>query len=298
MNRRIVVVLVMTVLIHAAYADRGGFPFHKNVQLFEPNQRAMIAWNGTEEILILSTDIHASESTQVLEVIPMPNEPVVTKGDVEIFRKATNLINSKLYPPRPMHEMLKKSMAPVRAAPAGEITFHEKIGAHDISVTHVLNEKEFVKWVEDYLRKAGAENPEIPKPMKAIIRQYLSDSFAWFSFDVISVNEIPKTNDAIQYQFKSTFCFYPLRISRLGFGNTNIHLLLLTPKLLKADPDRSYLNFKVDHNPVDISLADLQGLSTDMAKLLGNPATMKLRIWTLFGKLSAFNRDLISSFMN
>ena len=43
----------------------------------------------------------------------------------------------------------------------GEVTFHKKIGASDISVTHVLNTEGFIGWVEKYL-SSSVENPEIP----------------------------------------------------------------------------------------------------------------------------------------
>ncbi|MCD6162881.1 MAG: hypothetical protein J7K40_10770 [candidate division Zixibacteria bacterium] len=49
------------------YADRGSIPFDSRIEIFEPNQRAMIAWNGSEEILLLSTDLRASATTKILE---------------------------------------------------------------------------------------------------------------------------------------------------------------------------------------------------------------------------------------
>ena len=84
-----------------AQADRGAIPFRPEVTIFEPTQRALIAWNGEEEILILSTDLRASRATKVLEVMPFPAEPQVTKGDVGVFRRAVRLINSKIYQPQP-----------------------------------------------------------------------------------------------------------------------------------------------------------------------------------------------------
>jgi len=137
--RRATIFIALAGMLSAqsALADRGSIPFKPGVKIFEPNQRAMIAWNGEEEIMLLSTDLRASEPTKVLEVIPLPAEPKVTKGDVEVFRKATELINRKL--PRMLHK--SKDRFGGRGgppAPAGEITFHKKIGAHDISVTRVL----------------------------------------------------------------------------------------------------------------------------------------------------------------
>jgi len=45
------------------------------------------------------------------------------------------------------------------------VTFHEKIGAHDIAdarasgVTEVLNGDKLVDWVNDYLKTQGVEDP-------------------------------------------------------------------------------------------------------------------------------------------
>ena len=76
-----ILVLVVLICIHLPlYADKGSIPFNANVQIFEPNQRALIAWNGLEEILLLTTDLYASETTKILEVIPLPSEPEVEKG--------------------------------------------------------------------------------------------------------------------------------------------------------------------------------------------------------------------------
>jgi hypothetical protein len=78
-------------------ADRGAIPFQPEVTIFEPTQRALIAWNGEEEILLLSTDLRASRTTKVLEVMPFLAEPRVAKGDVAVFQQAVQLINSKTY---------------------------------------------------------------------------------------------------------------------------------------------------------------------------------------------------------
>ena len=61
--------LLSLLFVSVARADRGSIPFKPHVQIFEPTQRAMIAWDGREEILVLSTDLRASEPTKVLEVI-------------------------------------------------------------------------------------------------------------------------------------------------------------------------------------------------------------------------------------
>ena len=290
-----VLIFLMVIGCNVVYADRGSIPFKPNVKIFEPTQRAMIAWNGKEEILLLSTDLRASEPTKNLEVLPLPSEPVVKKGDVEVFRKAVALINRKLrrrrYDYIKMGRGLAKEAAP---PPAGEVTFHKKIGAHDISVTHVLNENGFIEWVEKYLKSVGVENPMIPEPLKKVVGEYIEDGFVWFVFDVVSLDEEPKTNEAIQYRFATKSLFYPLKIMRTETGETSIELLVLTPRLLSKFPGISIRKVRLLHHPVAISSRELRRLNKEMDELFGHREDLKLRIWQIRGRLSAFEDDLIA----
>lgn len=284
--------LLLALGVPHAHADRGSIPYHAHVQVFEPTQRAMIAWNGEEEILLLSTDLRASEPTKVLEVMPLPSEPVVKKGDVEVFRKATALINRKL---RESYEARAKTLERRGPAPpAGEVTFHKRIGAHDVSVTHVLERGGFVEWVNEYLRSAGVENPTIPPEMIEVVGEYLDEDFEWFVFDVVSVDEEVKTNDAIQYRFKSHSLFYPLKITRTETGDTSVELLVLTPKLLSSFPGIPVERVRLRHDPVTITSEELRGLSEEMDGLLGHRESTKLRIWEIRGTLAEFKEDLVA----
>jgi hypothetical protein len=273
-----------------AGADRGSIPFRPNVQIFEPTQRAMIAWNGEEEILLLSTDLSASEKTKVLEVLPLPSEPKVKEGDLEAFKRAVQIINSR-------QRRLAKGRGGALGGeggaepPAGEVTFHEKIGAHDISVTHVLDGDGFIAWVEAYLE---VENPEIPEPLKEVVNEYIEEGFTWFVFDVVELGPDTKTNDAIQYRFKSDAVYYPLKITRTESGNTTVELLILTPRLLGTFPGYPMSLVQLPHQPVQLTSRELEALDKDMCELLGKQEGMKLRIWRITGKLSAFKADLIA----
>ncbi len=284
--------LTLTILAASALADRGSIPFNPGVKVFEPTQRAMICWNGDEEILLLTTDLHASAETKVLEVMPLPAEPMAKKGDVEVFRKATDLINHKLR--QHMVSKSAKSRDGGWEQPAGEITFHEKIGAHDISVAHVLDAAGFIKWVNDYLKKSGVDNPQLPPAMKGLVDEYLGDQFAWFVFDVVELTDKPKTNEAIQYRFKTDHLFYPMRISRTDWGETSVDLLVLTPRLLQHFPGLPFSHIELRHQPVSITADELASLNEDMDTLLGHREDMKLRIWRIRGDLQSFTADLVA----
>jgi len=276
----------------ALYADRGSIPLNPNAKIFKPKQRAMIVWNGTEEILLLSTDMSASAKTKVLEIIPFPSEPVVKNGTVEIFRKAKKFINKKLQE-RSDQTVQKEGQEETRGSPAGEVTFHQVIGANDIMVIHVLDVNSFMGWVERYFSAYGVKNPKIPDAMKAVVDEYLKEGFLWFVFDVVSLDEVPTTSEAIQYRFKTESLFYPLRITRTEEGETSIELLVLTQRLLIQFPGISIEEIKLPYEPIGMNSEELRGLNEEMDELLGHEEKVKLRIWHIEGKLSEFKKDLL-----
>ena len=296
MKRWFVVLALVAVhaLCRTVQADRGSIPFKPHVQVFEPTQRAMLAWSGQEEILLLTTDLRASEPTKILEVMPFPSEPKVKKGDTETFRRATDLINTKLAVPRPRGRNGGRSKSAPAGKPAGEITFHEKIGAHDISTAHVLDGKRFVQWVNEYLKKSGVDNPVIPAAMTENVDAYILEGYDWFVFDVVELDDKPKTNEAIQYRFRTDALYYPLRISQTFKGDTSIELLVLTPRLLSRFVGIPIERVVLRHKPIAITASELRGLNQDMDDLLGHRRETKLRIWGLRGTLSSFDKDLIA----
>ena len=284
--------------VRLASADCGGIPVLPGVKLFEPTQRAAIAFNGTEEILLLSTDLRASKPTKVLEVLPLPDEPAVSKGDVAFFSKATALINQRLGRNKPAAMGGAGSaggMGGERAGPppAGIVTLHEKIGAHEITVTKVVDKKRFIAWAEERLRKEGADNPTIPEPMKDVVAEYIKGRYLWFVFDVVDLKEELKTKDAVQFRFRTPALYYPMRITRTVTGDTLVQLLILSNRLLHL-PKGGGMRAKTAHEPIEISTAELEGLGNkDFSNLLKGQRCW-LRIWEVRGPLSGFKRDVIA----
>ncbi|MEO0142872.1 MAG: DUF2330 domain-containing protein [candidate division WOR-3 bacterium] len=283
--------LTEILLLSMIFADRGLIPFNPNVTIFEPNQRAIIAWNGIEEILLLSTDLSASDSTMVLEILPLPSEPKVKKGDIETFRRATNLINQRIYISKKKNGgRLSEEIIP----PPAEIVFHEKIGAHDISVVHLKEVNGFVEWVKKYIASLGFEGEIISQAHKELIEEYINGGFVWFVFDIINLNKEQNTLEPIQYRFATEKLFYPLKITRLASGFTTVELIILTPRLLSRFSGISIKRINLAHEPITITKEDLKSIDEDIYELLKNFSEMKLRIWKIEGELNSFIQDLIA----
>ena len=260
-------------------------------EIFEPAQNAVIAWNGHEEILVLTTDLSATRPTKVLEVLPLPSEPVVTKGDGTLFAKFNNLILRELR----SNWYSGKGPGGSRegAETAAEVTFHEKIGAHDISVVHVLDSGYFSRWIEAFLKKNGAGAQTISPVLLATIEQYLLDGHHWFVFDVVELGRQTKTNDAIQYRFATDKFYYPLRISNTDSGNTNIQLVAVTENGLSRFFGLPQEKIRQRHRQLRLSKNSVSEIHEEMAKMFAG-AELGVQTLRIQGNLKEFDLDVLA----
>ena len=298
MKKTILFLLIFLIFISAnTSADRGSIPFIKGVQIFEPSQDALIAWNGEEEILILSTELAASEKTKVLQVLPLPAEPEVKKSSRDVLRRANEFVFQGVFDDL-RQPVLRNSMP---ETPAAEIKEEVVIGSHDILVVEVLNQDYFVNWVNNYLKEKGEENPQIPESLKTTIDNYIRRGYNYFVFDTIEVGPEPELNEAISYQFKSKNLYYPLEITKSDHGVSEISLLILT--------DQNLVNYKgleqqriENRSPtVKLTYGETAYISTEIADLfieniddLEKESTeVRLLNWSIEDDLANFDTDLL-----
>lgn len=232
------------------------------VSVFEPRQRAIILWNGEEEILLLSTDQRASERSAVLEVIPLPSEPKVKLGSFQTFEAAQKLIVEK------------------------------RMGAHDLAVAEVNSPTGFVDFVQNYLRDRykSPDAPIRPEFVK-VIQSYLDDGYRWFAFDVIQMDGKVQSRQPIEYRFKSDRVHYPLRISSLEKGKTEAELLVFT---VNGGKEFNGIAAKdVAREPaVDVLPSELRPLSADWTGFFGQKPAIVVEQWKIRGESSKLTRDV------
>jgi len=282
-----------------ALADRGMLPI-SDVSVYGPGQKAIIAWDGEAEILILSTDVSASGDSQVLELLPLPSEPQVEKGDFASFEQIDKLLE-KHFPIHWWDGFRKGELGPPGQGP--EIIFHEKIGAHDITVVKAADSAELVRWAEEFLGQAGIEH-EISSPkLESVVQSYIAQDINYFVFDLIEVTSEPKSIEPIVYRFDTDFLYYPLKISTLASGWTDINLFLLTPKPINLhwlpegselpqgmEIGRFYDSSRTQPIRFKVNKEELASINPDIAKLLGDSAW--LTAVSYHGDLAGLTRDL------
>lgn len=298
MKKTIILLFIFLLLVSTgAFADRGSIPFIEGVQIFEPAQDALIAWNGDEEILILSTELYASKATKVLQVLPLPAEPEVKKSSRDVLRRANEFVFQEVF--NDLRQPVLRSTE--TKAPAAEIKEEIVIGSHDITVVKVLNQNYFVSWVNDYLQEKGEQNPVIPRELKNTINNYVNRGYNYFVFDTVEVGPDPKINEAVSYQFKTDELYYPLEITKSDRGISEISLLILTDQNL-VNYNGINKNQITEMTPaVNLTYGESAYISTSIAELFiddidqlkQETKDIKLLNWVIKDDLANFNQDLL-----
>lgn len=184
--------LIISTLTITTYADRCVIPW-EDIAIRVTDQKVIIAWNGTYEIMILSTDIipyHYDRLTgkvKALEIIPLPSVPEVEKGSKEPFNILIKYVHERVrglrtYTPyiTPMASTTEEGIT---------IIFHKKIDVHDITVVEVNDTDEFIHWLKNYIMRYRLELPEKLNSALPIIEDYVNRGYNYFVIDIIELEE-------------------------------------------------------------------------------------------------------------
>ena len=290
----ILLLLITFTTFPKAIADRGMVPVEPDVSVYEPGQKAIVAWNGSEEILILSTDITADADTLALEIMPLPSNPtVIEMASFDSFVRIQEYIWMR--GPEVMGETYRADQTK-----SVDVTFHERIGAHDITVVNASDASEFTVWMENYLENNGVTQQVSLQSFEAVIEDYMARGFRFFVLDLIDVSSVENSVEPILYKFETSFLYYPLEISAPIPGGTIITLFLLTNSEVEDNLYSSYQPLKLGHY---ISLTKWEAIKFSLTN--GELSIIDLRLGELFedkawltvlkydGKTSGLTKDLM-----
>ena len=218
----ILVCVLVTILLQPVKADRGLIPVTSSVSIYEPGQKAILAWNGQEEIMILSTDVSSTSETLLLEILPLPSQPIVEAASLHSFEEIQDLIWEEgmfLYYSGNKRDTVSNSVL---------IVFNGQIGAHNVTVVRASDASELVSWINSFLAGSGFNEQMSLGKSESVIVDYMQRGFRYYCLDIITVSQARKSVDPLLYRFNSSFLYYPLLITSPVGGSTEITLFLLT----------------------------------------------------------------------
>jgi len=221
--------LSFTIIIApASNADRGGIAIsHVDIPLSEPEQKAIICWDGEREMLVLSTDIKAGQTTKALEILPLPSEPQIKTVNETMFTELKEMVEWR-------GELDEGGKGADRGdLDAGEqvdvkIVFHKRIGVHNITVIEAFTTDGFAGFVSAFMQDIGLEPMSFPEA-ESIAESYMNRDINFFVLDVIELSTSVQSPQPLMFSFDSDSVYYPMEITSLTGGNTHIIMFILTP---------------------------------------------------------------------
>ncbi|MEW5759947.1 MAG: DUF2330 domain-containing protein [Candidatus Thermoplasmatota archaeon] len=204
-----------------AHCDKGIVPTKPNINILEPSQKAIVCWNGSQEILILSTDIQTSENTLAMEILPLPSIPVIEPVTNDVFFNIKKLVENHT------RYVAKGETSDYGVEkPSISVIFQTTIGVHNITVIEANDELQFANFVKEELSKQNITNRTYPE-LENVALTYIEENITYFVIDFVNLSG-KRSIEPLRYTFNTTNLYYPLRITSLVPGYTEIMLFVIT----------------------------------------------------------------------
>ena len=222
--------------INPALADMGAIVPVGDVTVEEPGQKAIIAHNGCEQILILGTDLTASKSAKAVRFIPFPSEPGVSLAPKDCFKKLGEVL--KRYGIKYLVQLKGKES---QKGEVVELRFHKQLGPHDVTVVKVNDAASFTSWINSFFREKGLPERQLSEQEAELVTDYVARGFVFFAFDLVELGPETKSIKPLLYRFESRHFYYPLKTSNLFNTGGAIELFVFAKN--KTVHNRVHLNY-------------------------------------------------------
>ncbi len=261
-------------------ADRGVILVQKDIHLEEPAQRAIVAHNGTWEMLILQTDVKSDKRTKTLEFMPLPSNPQVSLAPDDSFKNLQTLITKHNLKYIVESSESRGGSARVKAEGVRVVAEHT-LGPHHITIVEIQDSSKFRSWVIDFAKRKALGTPVFTDDLNQVVGDYCRRGFRFMVFDVLDLPAGTKTVAPVCYRFKCDHVYYPLMVTHMygGKGTVEVFYALNPWRDSNADgPQRSDFNPRkqkekgkqwIASQEIHLSTKELSTLHPDMSNLFG-----------------------------
>ncbi len=246
------------ILAESVWAGKGVIPLAKNAIAYQHVERAIVLWNGREEIIVIANDIAASDEIPVLELMPFGSRPQMRIGKVEWFRKAFDLTD--LFKEDKCEEVeLSEYLIRMESA------LQRTILPTKMEVWETRNFTSFEQWLMDTLRKAYCVE-ELPTGFIPIMLNYFNRRFRFWGVDYVDAGLIGRMVSPIEYRFPSKRFYYPTMMTSANSGPVTLVVFAVTHKPITFSP----MYGMTICGPIKVRKNELTGIHDEINKFFGS----------------------------
>ncbi|MDI6917130.1 MAG: DUF2330 domain-containing protein [Thermoplasmatales archaeon] len=285
--------------------DGGMLPLFET-WLHQSSQNAIVAWNGNEEILILSTNVKSGTNGTAVQILPLPSYPEIKEGNESSFHKVAEIVGNVYYKTK------EGAFAPGTLTGGGgiEILFTTQIGVHNLTVVKVNDSADFTNFLRETLEERNQtlinKFDALFPNFENIAEKYVQQNIKYFVVDDIETKEDTKTVQPIVYRFNTSYLYYPMMMTSMIFdfpppqeeyyyNSIVINVFTITCGLPK---DNHILENGFGRNALfEIEQNDLKEISPEIADMFHGETWLgsySVRVWLDEAKTShVFAQDFI-----
>lgn len=287
----ILLVLILLLAHSTVLGDKLPVPIPP-IPLKDNTQLAVVGWNGTHEVLILTTVVSVYmprteriplRKTYLMELLPFKSIPKAERASERIFWMLGRYFTKfRFFTPIPIKEARYKGV---------EIIWERKVGAHQIALVEADSSEDLVKWAIEYAREYGVPPPSSTQ-LEEYIRifdDYMKRGYKYVAVDIVEVKAYSILIEPIKYIFKSTCAYYPLKVSNAYRGKAHVRIYLIVKDELDLEPVIN-MGFR-EIGRVELRYHEILRIDGDLANLFGENDKVKVILIEYKGD-SKFNMDI------
>ncbi|MEN6520767.1 MAG: DUF2330 domain-containing protein [Armatimonadota bacterium] len=226
----------------------------------EPIQKALVIYDKGVETLVLQVSYKGSVS-RFAWLVPTPSKPKVSKVDEPVFHwlhiataprvrywfDATHKLYNYSYP---------RSLAAAMPAPGAldvQVLEKKQVGVYDIAVLRAGNAEDLLQWLRN-------NNYEITPKLAPAVSDYIQRGWVFTAMRINTgyQNKVSKSLhegvlQSLKFKFRVHEPVYPLKVSSLNKGKTDILLYVLAQRRVDAQLMKTECSI-VYYNPYLLSL--------------------------------------------
>jgi hypothetical protein len=238
------------------------------------------------------------DNASAVQVVSLPQNPLeVKEGDYKSFENLVQIMNEKIPITGVANGLGAEKNTAASGEPAVVLTFHDKVGAHDINVIKINDLQGLKDW--EYLKTMNIDSSKIDSNFLNALNNYMLRGLNYFAFDRVDISTKEQTINPIIYHFNTNYLYYPLKITAFsptavnGKNTDNIHLFLITKNPINDSINifsSRYVNWR-HHSNIKLSLDELKNVSEKISGIF--TSDVYVTEFTYIGRLADTKNDII-----